>query len=108
MEILGGPYFAVAGAGESHGPGVTTIIFGCPPGLGLSRESIQRYLDRRRPGSTRHGTPRQEKDRLLLLSGLYQEEHEMLTAGPEIQVETGEFTFGAPSYERGRRRSTSS
>ena len=37
MEILGGPLFSVAGAGESHGPGITTIVFGCPPGLLLER-----------------------------------------------------------------------
>ena len=33
MEILGGPLFGVAGAGESHGPAITTIVFGCPPGI---------------------------------------------------------------------------
>ena len=101
MEILGGPYYAVAGAGESHGPGITTIVFGCPPGFELSRERIQVYLNRRRPGSTRHGTPRQEKDKLILLSGLYEEDHEMLTAGPQIQVAVGDSSFGAASYERG-------
>ena len=73
MEILGGPLFAVAGAGESHGPGVTTIVFGCPAGLRIRREEVQQYLDRRRPGSNRHGTPRQEADRVVLLSGLYAE-----------------------------------
>ena len=67
MELLGGPLFAVAGAGESHGPGVTTIVFGCPAGLYLSRAEIQAYLNQRRPGSSRHGTPRQEKDRVFLL-----------------------------------------
>jgi chorismate synthase len=101
MEILGGPYFAVAGAGESHGPGITTIVFGCPPGLRLSRERIQVYLDRRRPGSTRHGTPRQEKDKLILLSGLYQEDHDTLSAGPQIEVAVGDSSFGAASYESG-------
>ena len=86
MEILGGPMFGVAGAGESHGPGYTTIIFGCPPGLKLSRAMIQRSLDRRRPGSTRHGTTRREGDRVVLLSGLYAESHESLVAGPEIAL----------------------
>ncbi|MEM7119408.1 MAG: chorismate synthase, partial [Chloroflexota bacterium] len=57
MELLGGPLFSVAGAGESHGPAVTTIIFGCPAGLHISREQVQAFLDRRRPGSNRHGTP---------------------------------------------------
>lgn len=101
MEILGGPYFAVAGGGESHGPGISTIVFGCPPGLDLSREQIQAYLDRRRPGSSRHGTPRQEKDKLLLLSGLYQEDHETLTAGPQLEATVQGLTFGTTTYERG-------
>ena len=80
MEILGGPLFSVAGAGESHGPGITTIVFGCPPGLALGRSEIQTYLDRRRPGGNKHGTPRQESDRVILLSGLYDEDHERLEA----------------------------
>lgn len=84
MELLGGPLFAVAGAGESHGPAITTIVFGCPPGLHLSRAEIQGYLDRRRPGSNKHGTPRREQDKVLLLSGLYSEDHDTLLAGGEI------------------------
>lgn len=101
MEILGGPLFGVAGAGESHGPGITTIIFGCPPGLKLSRSQVQAYLDRRRPGSSRHGTPRNEKDKVLLLSGLYQDDHDELTAGPAIKATLEGTTFNATSYEAG-------
>ncbi|KAA3660823.1 MAG: chorismate synthase [Chloroflexi bacterium] len=101
MELLGGPYFAVAGAGESHGPGVTTIIFGCPPGLQFNRQQIQTYLDRRRPGGNRHGTPRNEKDKVVLLSGLYQEDHDALTAGPEIQVTVEDNSFTSTGYETG-------
>ena len=101
MEILGGPLFAVAGAGESHGPGITTIVFGCPAGQKLSRSQIQSYLDRRRPGSSRHGTPRQEKDRLVLLSGLYQADHEQLTAGPQIEVAGSGISSVSQSYEEG-------
>jgi chorismate synthase len=84
MEILGGPLFAVAGAGESHGPAITTIVFGCPPGLRVERSAIQAYLDRRRPGSNKHGTPRREQDRVAILSGLYSEDHDSLLAGGEI------------------------
>ena len=101
MEILGGPLFAVAGAGESHGPGVTTIVFGCPAGLRIRRNEVQQFLDRRRPGSNRHGTPRQEADRVVLLSGLYEEgEIERLLSGPAIAVgdESGSTT---ESYEEG-------
>lgn len=101
MEILGGPLFAVAGAGESHGPAITTIVFGCPPGLRLSRAAIQRYLDRRRPGSSRHGTPRREADKVLLLSGLYSQDHEALTAGPEIASQADGVESVTQSYEEG-------
>jgi chorismate synthase len=97
MELLGGPLFSVAGAGESHGPGVVTIVFGCPPGLWLERAAIQAQLDRRRPGSTRHGTPRREADRVALLAGLYQDDHDALTAGPPVTL--GEQATG--SYEAG-------
>lgn len=101
MEILGGPLYAVAGAGESHGPAVTTIIFGCPPGLKITRQQIQLYLDRRRPGGNRHGTPRNEKDKVIFLSGLYQDDHEALTAGPDIQVSVGSNSFQTTAYEEG-------
>lgn len=101
MEILGGPLFAVAGAGESHGPAVTTIVFGCPPGLKLSRTAVQQYLDRRRPGSSRHGTPRNEKDKVVLLSGLYQDDHAALTAGPAIHLTVDNAEFQTTGYEEG-------
>ncbi|GIK59023.1 MAG: chorismate synthase [Chloroflexi bacterium] len=101
MEILGGPLFAVAGAGESHGPAITTIVFGCPPGLRLSRTAVQQYLDRRRPGSSRHGTPRNEKDKVVLLSGLYQDDHAALTAGPAIHLTVDNAEFQTTGYEEG-------
>lgn len=101
MEILGGPLFAVAGAGESHGPAVTTIVFGCPPGLKISRQAVQQYLDRRRPGSSKHGTPRHEADKVVFLAGLYNEDTERLLAGPEISVRVEEKTFQTEAYEEG-------
>lgn len=101
MEILGGPMFCVAGAGESHGPGVTTIVFGCPAGLAISRDQIQHYLNRRRPGGSRHGTPRNEKDRVALLSGVYQENYSELLAGPAISMDGGDVKSSTESYESG-------
>jgi len=101
MEILGGPLYAVAGAGESHGPGITTIVFGCPAGLKISREAVQKYLDRRRPGSNKHGTPRHEADKVVFLSGLYNEDHERLLSGPSIRIEVGEAEFQTEAYEEG-------
>ena len=101
MEILGGPLYGVAGAGESHGPAITTIIFGCPPGVRISRRMIQRYLDRRRPGSSRYGTPRREQDRLILLSGLYQEGTDRLTSGPQLILGQEDQEIQVFSYEEG-------
>ncbi len=100
MELLGGPLFSVAGAGESHGPGIVTIVFGCPPGLWLDRAAVQVCLDRRRPGGTRHGTPRREDDRVAFLSGIYQDDHERLLAGPHVTLGAEE-AAGVATYERG-------
>ena len=101
MEILGGPLFGVAGAGESHGPAITTIVFGCPPGLRITRQELQSYLDRRRPGSNRHGTPRHEDDQVVLLSGIYLEDTERLVSGPHVAIETGDLKTRTRSYEEG-------
>lgn len=102
MEILGGPLFAVAGAGESHGPAITTIVFGCPPGLKISRRQVQQYLDRRRPGSNKHGTPRHEEDKVVFLSGLYDGENlDRLLSGPELRIRVGDKETVTSSYEEG-------
>ena len=101
MEILGGPLFAVAGAGESHGPAITTIVFGCPPGLRVERAAIQSYLDRRRPGSNKHGTPRREQDRVAILSGLYSEDHDPLLAGGEITTVLDGIESRTAGYDTG-------
>lgn len=101
MEILGGPLFAVAGAGESHGPGYTTIVFGCPPGLWLTRADIQQHLDRRRPGSNAHGTPRSEADKVALLSGLYTDDLDALLSGPEVRTVADSVESVTRTYEAG-------
>lgn len=100
MEILGGPYFGVGGAGESHGPAITTIVFGCPPGLMVERSAIQAYLDRRRPGGNKHGTPRNEKDKVVFLSGLYQTDHDALLGG-KVSVDVDGANFETEGYEAG-------
>ncbi|MFK8114794.1 MAG: chorismate synthase [Rubripirellula sp.] len=101
MEILGGPLFAVAGAGESHGPAVTTIVFGCPPGQLIRRADVQAHLDRRRPGGNKHGTPRNEKDKVVFLSGLFQEDHDQLLGGSTISVEADGVRSDTEGYEEG-------
>lgn len=58
--------------GESHGPAIGCVVDGCPPGITLSEDDIQPYLDRRRPGQNKFATQRQEDDRVEILSGVYQ------------------------------------
>ena len=58
--------------GESHGPALGAVVDGCPPGLSLSEEDIQPWLDKRRPGTSRFTTQRQEPDRVRILSGTFE------------------------------------
>ena len=67
-----GTLFAVTNFGESHGPAIGCVIDGCPPGMALSEADIQIDLDRRRPGTSRHVTQRQEPDVVQILSGVYE------------------------------------
>ncbi|MFZ6753458.1 chorismate synthase [Undibacterium sp. Dicai25W] len=67
-----GTLFTVTTFGESHGPAIGCVIDGCPPGMDLSEADIQPELDRRRPGTSRHVTQRQEPDTVEILSGVYQ------------------------------------
>ena len=57
--------------GESHGPAIGVVVDGCPPGLALSEADVQPWLDRRRPGTSRFTTQRQEPDAVRILSGVY-------------------------------------
>ncbi len=75
-----GELFRVTNFGESHGPAIGCVIDGCPPGLALSEADIQPELDRRRPGTSRHVTQRNEPDAVQILSGVY----EGLTTGAPI------------------------
>lgn len=67
-----GHLFAVTSFGESHGPAIGCVVDGCPPGLVLSEADIQPELDRRRPGTSRHVTQRQEPDTVEILSGVFE------------------------------------
>lgn len=67
-----GKLFAVTNFGESHGPAIGAVVDGCPPGLALAAADIQSELDRRRPGTSRHVTQRQEPDQVEILSGVYE------------------------------------
>ncbi|MBK8276272.1 MAG: chorismate synthase [Nitrospira sp.] len=67
-----GHIFAVTSFGESHGLAIGCVVDGCPPGLALSAEDIQKDLDRRKPGTSRHVTQRQESDTVEILSGVFE------------------------------------
>jgi chorismate synthase len=67
-----GLLFRVTNFGESHGPAIGCVIDGCPPGMALAETDIQPELDRRRPGTSRHVTQRNEPDAVEILSGVYE------------------------------------
>lgn len=67
-----GKLFVVSTFGESHGPALGCVIDGCPPGLEIDVEYIQRELDRRKPGTSRFTTQRREDDEVEILSGVFE------------------------------------
>ncbi|MFC4724433.1 chorismate synthase [Glycocaulis abyssi] len=71
--------------GESHGPALGCVVDGCPPGIALTEADIQPFMDRRKPGQSRHVTQRREDDAVRILSGVFEDER---TGGP--------VTTGAP------------
>ena len=68
--------------GESHGPAIGCVLDGCPPGIALGEADVQHFLDRRRPGTSKNVSPRQEPDRVRILSGV----HEGRTTGTPIAM----------------------
>jgi chorismate synthase len=77
-----GHLFTVTNFGESHGPAIGCVIDGCPPGMALTEADIQADLDRRRPGTSKFVTQRNEPDAVEILSGVY----EGLTTGTPIAL----------------------
>jgi chorismate synthase len=67
-----GTLFSVTTFGESHGPAIGCIIDGCPPGMSLSEEDIQPFLDKRKPGQSKYTTQRREDDTVQILSGVFE------------------------------------
>ena len=67
-----GRLFCVTSFGESHGPAIGCVVDGCPPGMALGPEDIQKELDRRKPGTSRHVTQRREDDSVEILSGVFE------------------------------------
>jgi chorismate synthase len=58
--------------GESHGPAIGAVVDGCPPGIALSEDDIQPFLDKRRPGTSKFTTQRREPDAVRILSGVFE------------------------------------
>lgn len=75
-----GRLFRFTSWGESHGPSIGCVVDGCPPGIPLDEAWVQKWLDRRRPGQSRHVSQRRESDRVRILSGV----HEGMTTGSSI------------------------
>ena len=67
-----GHLFRITTFGESHGPAIGAVVDGCPPGMALTEDDIQGDLDRRKPGTSRHVTQRQEADKVEILSGVFE------------------------------------
>lgn len=74
--------------GESHGPALGVVVDGCPPGIAISPEVIQRDLDRRKPGQSRFTTQRREDDQVRILSGTFEDERDGLvkTTGTPLSL----------------------
>ena len=90
--------------GESHGAAIGAVVDGCPPGLSLTEEDIQPWLDKRRPGQSRFTTQRREPDRVRILSGTF----EGRTTGTPISLmidnvdaRTKDYGETAPPYRPG-------
>ena len=77
-----GNIFRITTWGESHGAGVGVVVDGCPAGLKLCEEDIQKVLDRRKPGQSKYATPRNEADKAIIMSGVF----EGLTTGTPISI----------------------
>ncbi len=77
-----GHLFRVTTWGESHGPALGCVVDGCPPGIELTEEDIQVFLDKRKPGTSKHVTQRRESDTVRILSGVF----EGFTTGTPISL----------------------
>jgi len=91
-----GRLFRVTTFGESHGKALGAVVDGCPPGLSLTEEYIQKELDKRRPGKGLGQSPRKEKDKVEILSGVF----EGYTIGTPIALVIYNVDVDSSAYER--------
>ena len=90
-----GTLFRITTWGESHGEALGVVIDGCPPRIDLSNEDIQKELDRRRPGQGKASSPRKERDRVEILSGVFKGK----TTGTPISLLIRNVDVDSSSYE---------
>jgi chorismate synthase len=90
-----GTFFRITTWGESHGKALGVVIDGCPPRIELSEEYIQREMDKRRPGQSIGSSPRKEKDRIEILSGVF----EGKTLGTPISIILWNEDVDSTSYD---------
>jgi chorismate synthase len=83
-----GHLFRVTTWGESHGPALGCVVDGCPPGIALSEADIQHWLDRRKPGTSRFVTQRQEPDAVKILSGVFADDRTISEFGGQVTTGT--------------------
>ncbi len=82
-----GHLFRVTTWGESHGSAIGCVVDGCPPGIAITKEEIQAFLDKRRPGQSRFTTQRQEPDEVEILSGVFPDDQgRQVTTGTPISL----------------------
>ena len=90
-----GTFFRITTWGESHGKALGVMVDGCPPRIELSEEYIQREMDKRRPGQSIGSSPRKEKDRIEILSGVF----EGKTLGTPISIILWNEDVDSTSYD---------
>ena len=82
-----GHLFRITTWGESHGPAIGCVVDGCPPGIPVTEDELQVWLDKRRPGQSRYTTQRKEPDRVKILSGVFEDDRgQQVTTGTPISV----------------------
>jgi chorismate synthase len=83
-----GHMFRVTTFGESHGPGIGCVVDGCPPGIALTADEIQTFLDKRKPGTSKFVTQRAEPDAVKIMSGVFEDDRTngQVTTGTPIML----------------------
>ncbi len=83
-----GHLFRVTTWGESHGPAIGCVVDGTPPGIALSEEDLQVWLDKRKPGQSKYVTQRREDDAVKILSGVFSDDRTngQVTTGTPISL----------------------